>query len=198
MKIVNVKPIITPYTNPGPNVIHHTSLYRFDLETNVDLLEHELILHPTKLSGRTLYCSTKFQYCIEEFKQSMMHWGQHLLLNDELSKNFFGTWWWLNNDNFTDICKANAYVSKDTKGFSMGVHVDNASILANFIVNLKDNISSTTFVDYKDPGNIIYQSENKKNTGVIFFGTGGNAHSINIEDDERYVLMGSILLYKNF
>jgi hypothetical protein len=125
MKIVNVKPIITPYTNPGTNIIHHTSLYRFDLETNVDLLEHELILHPTKLSGRTLYCSTKF------------------------------------------------------------------------IVNLKDNISSTTFVDYKDPGNIIYQSENKKNTGVIFFGTGGNAHKIKVEDDERYVLMGSILLYKH-
>ncbi len=76
-------------------------------------------------------------------------------------------------------------LKRDSVGFHMGEHLDNRNTKWTLIMNLKDNISSTTI--HTDQGDL--NIPNKKGSGVFYFNHENMYHSIGpVEDIDRLTL----------
>ena len=197
MKFENIQTIQTPYSVHSMGQAHFTPIYRFDFVPEIDLLTLKSNISSAVNDSRTTFVTEKYNTYIDALHKNMMKCVKDIFCskNDfDLGEIMQQHWWWLNENTFDTKCHPHTRIVEDRKGHLMTSHVDNPRILANFIINLTDNQSSTEFVDYKDINKVIYKAEIKKNTGLLFFNTGGCTHKITVIDEVRYVLLGSILL----
>jgi hypothetical protein len=195
MKFENIQTIQTPYSVHSMGQSHFTPIYRFDFVPEIDLLTLKSNINGAVNDGRTTFVTEKSNPYIDTLHKNMMKCVKDIFCSkNDLGEIMQQHWWWLNENTFDTKCHLYTIIVEDRKGHLMTSHVDNPRVLATFIINLTDNQSSTEFVDYKDTNKVIYKAEIKKNTGLLFFNTGGCVHKITVIDEVRYVLLGSILL----
>ena len=108
-------------------------------------------------SYATTFITEKSNPYIDALHKNMMKCGKDIFCSKNgLSERMQQHWWWLNENTFDTKCHPHTRIVEDRKGHLMTSHVDNPRVLANFIINLTDNQSSTEFVDYKDINKVIY------------------------------------------
>jgi hypothetical protein len=78
----------------------------------------------------------------------------------------------------------------------MGKHLDNQRVVANAIINLCDNDSTTEFFDYTNPSTAIFSTTGTKNKGVLFLNTPAALHHIKNLNSNRYTANSSIMIKK--
>lgn len=104
----------------------------------------------------------------------------------------FGYHWPHDLKYYLDKCHVAARILKDYPSFNMGIHRDNNTIIAQYIVNLGNNETSTSFYGLNDTE--IYRAPTEHKKGIGFLNTSASRHAINSVNKERYILYFSLLM----
>jgi hypothetical protein len=201
--IKNIKYIPIELDSP-----YDTLVWTFDFEYDFDILS-EIDTNYTGISpggilpipGRQIYDYTKSEKlsdCVQEWKNNIVKNLENIFYEKETFE-LFKKRWPIRQENFANLVRPHTEIFQDLPGFSMGRHLDNQSVIANVIVNLKDNNDGTIFHNYKSSHEVLFQASGKKNTGIIFLNTPSSLHSVqNDVDQTRYILYTSLILKGNW
>lgn len=196
------------YTPINIDSQYTTIAWTFDFNAPIDIIsEIDINLGTTVIDG--LLPIPGRQVCnfskSKEITTFVSNWNsyvinklQDIFYEDEIY-SIFKTRWPISKENFIDTMSMHTAIFRDPPQFSMGPHLDNQSVVANVIINLKDNDNSTRFHNYQQHDEIVYNASGKTNTGIIFLNTPGSLHSVkNNLTVDRYILYSSVLIKNNW
>ena len=104
---------------------------------------------------------------------------------------------WLSNlDYYINESHFKSSIIKDLPGFKMTPHLDNYHVMAQLIINLQDNCTSTKFYSFNST-EPFYVAPTKKYQGIMFLNKPGAVHDIDNITKDRYMLYASITVGDN-
>lgn len=128
-----------------------------------------------------------------KFNQNVLDQVYKTVFSSEIKTKFLQRWP-ITQDQFYDYFYASTAIFRDPENFSMSPHLDNQSVVGNVILNIDDNLSTTSIHNYLSPSKIVFTSGGTKNKGFFFLNTPGALHSITNGDKIRHIIYTSIML----
>jgi hypothetical protein len=198
MILNNFKLIDDDYTN----IMYRNCIWTFDLISEYDIADqmltadYESINSLLPVAGRKRYVfdsSKVLDTFIDTLNNLIFLKIQDLAFSPEI-KGIFQSRWPVDHSEIDDNFFSRTDIFKDPPNFSMGKHLDNQRVVANAIVNIANNSSTTQFFDYKDPNKVIFSTVGTKNTGVLFLNTPASLHHIKNNNSDRYIANSSIMI----
>jgi hypothetical protein len=200
MILSNVKLIDNPFSNQA----YKNCIWTFDLETDINF-EKDLATSNYKsldsnlpIAGRQEYIngsSNMLDTNIKLLDELVFKKVKQLAFSNGI-KALFLPRWPIVEDEFDQNFFPITVIYKDPPNFKMSKHLDNQRVVANAIINLSDNNSTTEFFDYRDPSKVIFSTESTRNKGVLFLNTPAALHHIKNFNADRYIANTSIMIKK--
>lgn len=190
--------------NSFSNQAYKNCIWTFDLETDINF-EKDLAMSKYKSLDNNLPIAGRQEY----ITGSSILLDTNIKLLDELVfkkvkelafsnsiKELFLPRWPIVEDEFNQNFFPITVIYSDPPNFKMDAHLDNQRVVANAIINLIDNNSTTEFFDYRNPNKVIFSTESIRNKGVLFLNTPAALHHIKNFNSHRYIASTSIMIKK--
>jgi hypothetical protein len=185
-------------------VAYQNCIWTFDFDPGEDISQ-ELLLADYQQFNSLLPVGSRQHYNItssgilDEFIQkldNLVFLNFKELLVEENTKKIFQSRWPISLDQVDDNFFIRTHIFKDPANFSMSKHLDNQRVVANSVINLVDNNSTTEFFNHMDPNKVIFSTTGRRNTGVFFLNTPAALHHIKNFNSDRYIVNSSIMIKK--
>jgi hypothetical protein len=190
--------------NQWSNYAYRNCIWTFDLETDIDFKQDLLTSEYKQLNAR-LPTGSRQEYIkgsnnmldtnLEILNDLVFKKLKDLVFSKNIKEVFLPRWPIVENEFNQDFFSVTS-IYKDPPNFSMGKHLDNQRVVANAIINLVDNNSTTEFFDYTNPDKVIFLTEGARNKGVLFLNTPAALHHIKNFNSDRYIANSSIMIKK--
>lgn len=190
--------------NQWSNYAYRNCIWTFDLETDIDFKQDLLTSEYKQLNAR-LPTGSRQEYIkgsnnmldtnLEILNDLVFKKLKDLVFSKNIKEVFLPRWPIVENEFNQDFFSVTS-IYKDPPNFSMGKHLDNQRVVANAIINLVDNNSTTEFFDYTNPDKVIFSTEGARNKGVLFLNTPAALHHIKNFNSDRYIANSSIMIKK--
>jgi hypothetical protein len=187
-----------------PNIAYQNCIWTFDFDPGEDIsqeilsAEYQQLNSSLPLGARQNYImesSSTLDEFIKKLDNLIFLKLKELIVAEDIKK-IFQPRWPISLDQIDNNFFIRTHIFKDPANFSMGKHLDNQRVVANSIINLCDNDSTTEFFDYTDPSTAIFSTTGTKNKGVLFLNTPAALHHIKNFNSTRYTANSSIMIIK--
>jgi len=166
------------------NCTFDNELSRKDIWKNWDYPRE---LRSTYIEGRSVLIDALLKKIHNEHKKTII---SNIIELDKPTFNYF------HKDpieHYLNNCKLYASLFYDKPNFEMSPHIDNHSIIGQYIINLNHNSTGTKFYEFNTKVHTII-GPSEKNKGVVFLNTALSAHTIDNITHDRYILYISVLM----